>query len=1045
MARRTTGGQPRGKQHAIKGDPNRLVAKWMAQLLPVNEAQSLEKAGAEGEDAAETDSEKARSMIRRQAGGGLATEGFDTGSMPDLSVQAKAAQALRLMRQPQTRLQHIPLRHPTPPAPRTDIHVRGALSPRPPLPLSPTASGVRVESPPQVQVTPALAHPDPPPEAAARRRSRRSSGVSTRVSVNSDKPLRTGTFAHGPGDRRRCGLPKQTLRQDIELTQARITRCRSGGSAEDLAALDRELMQLLSTNRTGKMLQKAPPRRRQPPPPPSRATTPTALLVLSPGLRFGGLFRRDATRALQWVLGPMRMRRTSVGAWRIERSDNCYVEANAAHEGRLPHEVSAWDRWDGPACEWVAEPGITVRAGRLRGSRPPEVYEVRNTRAGLDGTYKLSVREFDCMPVWECGHMQLCSRDGYWMLDDSRRQCVETRAALRSGAPISGHCPPENAKWDLWCGLTQSWIPAEVTVQGVAVETCEPLPDINPSWVGSEVRLTPVGSPHAPAPSQAAAAAGDGPPSVQFHAHRASTVCSGSTTFITHVPTPPSPRFHLPTPRHNPSARSSPRSAQHGGDAGAWSQRASGGSHLHTLAPAPALPPALARASRPAPLTLAEGPERCATPAESPQGPSPGGGGGGSGTRPDSSADRLIANLPPVRMKPISIDDVRAGRLVRAPRRFDRRKDDGVSDVLSGGADDLDKEAAKMVENLLFNFHSNMKVNEAKRVLGLVYRRDSTKSTLPDAEDFQAFARAYCWEHLQFHVRCTQELRRVGKERFVLFPHKRDILNGILANTEVAKQRNPRWREARENLHMQVFKDVQGEFRDRRRHLLQLWFENFKRALPAVLTPDCRRLIAHLDAVFAGDAQLDQRAFFDMSMTLLRPSHFLLDDVLSLLWAIKIVFQVGDEEFCDHVRKRTLKLWPTQLDFRAPRGPQVDRKLRSPSTAHGHNAFLRTMSSMPKAAEDALSVGLPSPCSEQHGGAPSPTPRSPCVSAACHAAGFTHGSAAAPPTPTAPQASIRCLATTDGASAASAARSPPEQGEGGGAPRPRRRSNSVRR
>eukprot|EP01065_Artemidia_motanka_P008200 TRINITY_DN14109_c1_g1_i3.p1 TRINITY_DN14109_c1_g1~~TRINITY_DN14109_c1_g1_i3.p1 ORF type:complete len:911 (+),score=255.71 TRINITY_DN14109_c1_g1_i3:89-2821(+) len=839
------------RPETLRRPPEELVQQWVERLKAGG--STVDTGATSSSDEEEQDVRMTRAPRAVQRVGAGIPDGYDTEDMPAAGVQAKAAATLRRLREGLYRQGYVPVRLPTPPAPRQTA----ALGRRPfahlvkasvqqqeqeelqqkqqqqqqqqmqqhvdaPQSAPAPAAAASPVVPPVPEHTPAPpARTAPARTAPARRRSTARRASAAGANRDGEKTMLQssgGHFSHGPGDRRRTVLPKQLLRQDIDLTQARIVHCMCGRTAEDIAALDEELFQLCSTKRVGLLPKKR--RDHTEPPPQTRPSTPLVQWCRAPGTEYDGAYRRDTTLNARevpvWIQGRCRIRRHG-GAWRVERSVHTYVEAREPHGGELPSADTLWDTWDGPSCGWVREEKAVAVPSLDRATGVVDAVRLKCHQA-YAGRYTVCdgvTREG--LPVWRCGSLQLASADGYWRFDDTDYSFFETRAAGSARAPEQG------AEWDRWdCGKLE-WVPAPE----VAVASERPAP---------------------------AAAPGDMPETDDDEKSK-TFVTQQSTTALATVLQPTAPS----QPRSTPS------------------------------------PPR-------------------------------------SGPGANVVSESLIGHLPPVRLAQISVDDVRSGRLLK-------RNDNAynLADALREHEPDEEaKEANKMVETLLFSFHANMRIADAKRVLGLTYRFDETESRAGEATTFPTFARAYCFERLQFHSRCTRELRRMAKERRGLFPKKREILNSLLENTPDARSRNPHWREARNILHSEVFHGVQSEFRQCRRDLLKLWFGHFKCALPRVLTEGCNRVVGYLESIFAGeiDIVLDQRSFFDMCQKVLQPSHFLCDDVLRLLWGIKRVFQVGDEEFCEYVRKRTASLWPAPLDFRLPKAPQVEKRLRSPSSTH---------------------------------------------------------------------------------------------------------------
>eukprot|EP01062_Namystynia_karyoxenos_P066670 TRINITY_DN60587_c0_g1_i1.p1 TRINITY_DN60587_c0_g1~~TRINITY_DN60587_c0_g1_i1.p1 ORF type:complete len:1044 (+),score=236.26 TRINITY_DN60587_c0_g1_i1:102-3134(+) len=968
VMRRTPG---RG-QDAIKRPHDELVHRWAARLPSGHKLLRRSSVTREVADDG-VPPEVARDMANRVAG--LQLDGFNAEDMPDLAVQAKAAATLRRVRKRMADHQSqsaVGRRQPTPPPPLTGQQLaprspRGIQTVEQPPPVAgastftPTFTPVPPpKPPPAADAPPADAHSPaagPGDRPTGRRHSRRSS-TSTGIKPSAAVPrkyiqsARGGIFTHGPGDRRRVGMPKVTLREDIELTQARITRCMSGGGCEDIAALDDELHALLSTKRHGMLPPKAK-RRAKPPPPPPRPATPNTLVVTAPGSTYEGLYHSDPTRERQWILGLNRVRRTRLGAWRVEQASHCYMEAAEPHERAPPWEPVQWDRWNGPTCDWIPEEGFCIvqkqldregegaqAHGRRRTSSPerrPSIptLVITGSKVGLDGEYTPCGLTLDDCPVWRCGTLQLASGEGYWRIDDYRYTCFETQFTPSMTANLKH--PPEDGPWDKWDGEKLCWQP----VEGVSVRRPDaaggapPLPLLTPptNAVSSEKDIA-TGQRNVTWFKQGSPRGGGAAPTPPI-----SSSGGGAATFLTNLPIGAFDEM-----QQEEKARQAQRAAPKRLSTASARRTSRRGTRRGSTSPTGrGSPRSPLRASPTSESAAEDGPSFASSLRMPPSEVAP----------PTTSTELLIAHLPPVRLKHVSVHDVRSGKLMRAIERADY-----LADALRENDEDEDIEASRMVETLLFGFHSGMKINEARRVLGLTYRFDDSKSYAETAEDFPSFARAYCWERLQFHARCTRELHRMAKERRVLFPKKRNILDGILENSEEARRRNPRWRRAREKLHNQVFQDVKAEFRLRRRHLLKLWIEQFKRALPPVLTQGCREVMHQLDKVFATGVPLDQRAFWTVVQNSLTGPSYLLDDVISLLWAIKRVFQVSDEDFCEHVRKSTLGMWAPPIDFRLPRPPQVEKKTYGTSA---HPVITQTAVSAPSAPKTAEGGAEPSP------------------------------------------------------------------------------------
>ena len=204
-----------------------------------------------------------------------------------------------------------------------------------------------------------------------------------------------------------------------------------------------------------------------------------------------------------------------------------------------------------------------------------------------------------------------------------------------------------------------------------------------------------------------------------------------------------------------------------------------------------------------------------------------------------------------------------------------------------------------------------MKLNDAQRVLGLTYRFSANESKLaPVPNDHASFAHAYGREKSTFNKRCMREIKRMAAQRKTLYPKKRRILNDILR----VQTQNSRWRNASYTLQKRMFADVEREFKATRQSLLQTWMSKLKSALPPVQAPGCAAVLNYLDELFnAPDLVLNKAAFVHLCNVVLSARHFLLDDVIRLLWPVKRVFQVTDEQFCELVRVRTKLLFDSQL------------------------------------------------------------------------------------------------------------------------------------
>ncbi|KAJ9449490.1 hypothetical protein DIPPA_09755 [Diplonema papillatum] len=123
----------------------------------------------------------------------------------------------------------------------------------------------------------------------------------------------------------------------------------------------------------------------------------------------------------------------------------------------------------------------------------------------------------------------------------------------------------------------------------------------------------------------------------------------------------------------------------------------------------------------------------------------------------------LRSFIPQVELPSITVEDVLTGRASTL-----RREGAAAQSKATDELDDTKAETAKMVESLLFGFRSDMKLRDAQRLLGLVYRfSDNETSLAPIPNDFSKFAKAYAQEKSQFQHRCATEIRRMAKQRQV--------------------------------------------------------------------------------------------------------------------------------------------------------------------------------------------------------------------------------------------------------------------------------------
>ena len=279
----------------------------------------------------------------------------------------------------------------------------------------------------------------------------------------------------------------------------------------------------------------------------------------------------------------------------------------------------------------------------------------------------------------------------------------------------------------------------------------------------------------------------------------------------------------------------------------------------------------------------------------------------------DSDGDEdatLSAHVPTVQLPNFTINDILSGRATA--------KEDAVETDL----DDEKRELTRIVEGLLFGFTNHMKLQDAQRALGITYRfTDQESSLTPIPYDFGKFASLYGKEKAQFHHRCIKEIRRMANQREALFRKKRRILSDILKNDSETKSVNPRWRHANENMQRRIFTDIEKEFKAKRRSLLRRWLENFRSALPPypVQGPGCRAILAYLEGVFeAPDLRLNRESFYSLCYDILPSHHFLLSDVIGLLWCAKRIFQVSDDQFCEMVRSRTKVLYEYNFNVVLP-------------------------------------------------------------------------------------------------------------------------------